>query len=123
MRSRVKTFDIPIILLAAGLTFFAAYDVYMKPHGRTQVLIRSQAREWVFPFEAEETVVVVGPLGNTTVRLRENQAWIESSPCDNQNCVVTGRLFRHGQWAACLPNNVLLVIQGTQENDIDDVVW
>ena len=123
MKIWIKTFDIIIILLVAGLTFFAAYTVYMKPQGQTRILVRGQGGEWTFPAGAEETVFIPGPLGDTMVRLRENRAWIEFSPCDNQTCVASGMLSRQGHWAACLPNNVLLMIYGTEDSNVDSVAW
>jgi hypothetical protein len=72
--------------------------------------------------DADETVVVNGPLGNTIVKIYENRAWVETSPCENQTCVASGIVMRQGQWSACLPNHVLLIIQG-EDNDVDAVVW
>lgn len=119
----MKFFDIVFILLVAGLTFFAAYSVYMKPQEKSQVLIRGLNNEWIFPVEADETIVVSGPIGNTIVRLHNKKAWIESSPCDNQTCVAHGNIERQGQWTACLPNNVLLMIHGTEDEGLDGIVW
>jgi len=120
---RLKLPDIFIILLAAGLTLFSAYGAYVKPQGKAQVLIRGQGSEWAFPAGAEETIVVPGPLGDTVVRIHENRAWVESSPCENQTCVASGSVARHGEWAACLPNNVLLLIRGTEGEDVDTIAW
>jgi len=122
-KSIIKFIDVLIILLAAGVSFFLAYNAYIKPSGQAQVLIRGQGGEWTFPVNAEETVVVAGPLGDTVVKIHENRAWVESSPCENQTCVASGHIARQGQWAACLPNNVLLMIQGTGGGDVDAVVW
>ena len=119
----VKFPDVLIILLAAGFTFFSAFDAYLKPGGQAQVLIRGQGGEWVFPANAEETVTVAGPLGDTVVRIHEGRAWVVSSPCENQTCVASGFIVRQGQWAACLPNNVLLMIRGTGDDDVDVVAW
>ena len=119
----IKIPDILIILLAAGISFFSAYNAYLKPRGQDQVLIRGQGGEWTFPVNAEETVIVAGPLGDTVVKIHENRAWVESSPCENQTCVASGSVARQGQWAACLPNNVLLMIQGTGGGDVDAVAW
>jgi hypothetical protein len=123
MKLPIKIPDILIILLAAGLTFFSAYTAYIKPQGQAQVLIRGQDSEWAFPIDAEETVIVPGPLGDTVVSIRGNRARVESSPCENQTCVASGTLARQGQWAACLPNNVLLMIHGTGDDDVDAHVW
>ena len=119
-RLPVKIPDIVIILLALGLTGFSAFSVYIKPQSATRVLIEGQARQWVFPMDAEETLTVRGPLGNTVVRIHGNEAWVESSPCENQVCVAAGRLHRNFDFAACLPNNVLVMIEGHDDNeDID----
>ena len=131
MKPKLKLADIFIILIAASFVFFASYSVYMKPRENVQVLIRSQSGEWTFPADAEETIVVTGVLGDTIVRLHENRAWIESSPCDNQTCVASGFVSKQGQWAACLPNNVLLMIQGVtynevphvKEHELDSIAW
>jgi len=120
---RVKLPDIFIILLAAGVTFFSVFDAYIKPQGQVEVLIRGQGGEWFFPLNAEETVIVAGPLGNTVVKIHDNRAWVESSPCENQTCVASGFVSRQGQWAACLPNNVLLMMQGKGDDDVDAVAW
>jgi len=119
----IKFVDILIILLAAGVSFYSAYSAYIKPSGQTQVLIRGQGGEWTFPVNAEETVIVTGPLGDTVVKISGNRAWVESSPCENQTCVASGHIARQGQWAACLPNNVLLMMQGTGGGDVDALAW
>ncbi|MCL2181361.1 MAG: NusG domain II-containing protein [Treponema sp.] len=121
MKVCIKIPDVLIVLIAVSLIFFSFYTVYFKPQGAARVLIRGQNAEWIFPIETEETIVVSGPLGETTVRLRGKSAWIDSSPCDNQTCVAAGEVSGFGQWAACLPNNVLLLIDGT--GDTDAISW
>jgi hypothetical protein len=120
MKLRIKIPDILIILLSAGLVFFSAYGAYVKQPGASRVLIRGQGSQWYFPVDAEETVVVNGPLGDTVIKIHENRAWVESSPCENKTCVAAGAVFRQGQWASCLPNKVLLVIEGA-DDDVDTV--
>jgi hypothetical protein len=123
MKTWVTFFDILIILFVMGVTFFAAYLAYMKPQERVQILVRGQGNDWIFPIEAEETVIVSGLLGETIVRISGQRVWVEASPCENQNCVASGFITRQGQWAACLPNNVLVLVQGEYGGDIDAVVW
>ena len=120
---KIKIPDILIILLSAGFVFFSAYSAYMKPRSSPQVLIRGQGGEWIYHIDAGETVVVPGPLGNTVVCILNNRAWVESSPCGNQTCVASGFISKQGNWAACLPNNVLIMIQGADDDDVDAVVW
>ena len=108
----VKLWDMVIIFLALCLTGFSFFSTYIKPQNGLQVLIEGQNQKWIFPLEAEETVNVQGPLGTTVVRIHENRTWVESSPCDNKICVSAGHLRSNGEFAACLPNNVLIMIEG-----------
>jgi len=93
-------------------------------------LIRSKGGEWTYPVEAEETLIVSGPLGSTAIKLEKNSARIENSPCDNKTCAAAGAITKQGQWTACLPNNVLLIITGSRRqtrseggSDVDSVAW
>jgi hypothetical protein len=122
MKIWVKILDIIIIIAVAGLTFYAAYMAYMKPQEKSFVLIRGQDMEWIYPIETEATVVVTGPIGDTTVQIRGNSAWIESSPCDNHTCIAVGPISKQGDWTACLPNNILVIVHGIGD-DIDGISW
>ena len=111
----IKILDIVIIILSIGLTAFSAFASYIKPRNTIQVLIEGPNQKWIFPLDAEETVKVKGPLGDTVVRIRQNEVWVESSPCDNQTCVAMGHARFKGDWVACLPNNVFFMIEGSDD--------
>jgi len=121
----LKMLDVIMILIALALTGYSAFAVYAKPRSSTQVLIEGSGRRWVFPLDADETIPVPGPLGETVVRIHDHEAWVERSPCGNQACVAAGHVNAQGEWVACLPNNVFLMIEGTDEfkNDLDSGAW
>ena len=119
----IKPFDLIIIPLALALTGFSAYSIYVIPRDISQVLIQGSGHSWVFSLEAEETIAVPGPLGDTVIRIHNNQTWVVSSPCNNQICVAAGKLQGHWGFAACLPNNVLLMIEGADEQRLDARTW
>jgi len=105
--------------------FLSVYNAYVKPKDSLSVLIRAGGKEWIYKIDDDETVTIHGPIGDTVVRIHDNRAWVESSPCENQNCVAAGFVSRQGQWTACLPNNVLLMVLGDGDGggDVDAVVW
>jgi hypothetical protein len=122
----LKPFDFLVVGIAVALTGFSAFAVYTRPQASQQVIIQgASGRAWVYPLDAEETVAVQGPLGNTVVRIHNHQAWVESSPCDNQTCVAAGHINSEGEWVACLPNNVFLLIEGAGNDtgNLDSSAW
>ena len=104
-----------IILLSLGVTVFSSFAAYVKPSNTLMVLIEGQGQRWIYPLDAEETVTVRGPMGDTVIRIHNNEAWVESSPCDNQTCIGMGHVDYNGAWVACLPNNVFFMIEGSDE--------
>ena len=107
-----------------AITGFSAWSTYLNPRNTVQVVIEGHSRKWIFPLDAEETISVAGPLGDTIVRIHGGQAWVESSPCDNKICVAAGRLHKRGEFAACLPNIVLVMIEGRDDHKKPDgVTW
>jgi hypothetical protein len=112
----MKFWDLVIITLAFIFTGYSALRIYTGQQNTGRVLIQGLDQQWVFPQDSEETIVVPGPLGNTIVKIHQHQAWVESSPCTNQTCVAAGRIQRQGLWVACLPNQVFLMIEGSNDS-------
>jgi len=120
----LKPLDITIIFLAAALTILIAVIVYGRDSPSSRVIIRGPDKTWIFPLNAEEEISVNGSIGETRVMIHKGRAAIVSSPCSGQTCVAAGELHRNGQWAACLPNMVFLVIEGTENGDaVDAASW
>jgi hypothetical protein len=120
----IKPWDAAVFFLFLILTGFSVFSAYIKPQDIYRVLIEGRNQKWIFPLDAEETVNVRGPLGTTVIRIHKNQAWVESSPCVNKICMGAGHLRKNGEFSACLPNNVLLLIEGNDADEmIDGYAW
>jgi len=117
---KLKPFDIPVIVLAAALTVIIGMKAYSRGTDSLSVVVKGPEKTWVFPIKAEERVSVAGPLGETLVQIHDGRAAIVSSPCNGQTCVAAGELQKNGQWAACLPNRVFILIEGAGDEDVID---
>ena len=116
----IKPLDIPVIALAIALAFFAGSSGRKTVSSR--VVVKGQDKTWIFPLEAEERISVAGFIGETMVEIRNGRAAIVSSPCSGQTCVAAGGLHKNGQWTACLPNRVFILIEGAEGEDVIDAV-
>jgi len=124
IKTYLKPLDILVLALAAVLTAAVAGMAYSGEDSSLRVVIRGPDKTWVYPLDAEVQVVVPGVIGETTVRIHDGQAAIVSSPCSGQTCVAAGALHKNGQWAACLPNRVFVLVEGAEGGEsIDAAVW
>jgi hypothetical protein len=84
----------------------------------------SEHQRWRFPLDADDVISVAGPLGATVVTVRAGSARIAASPCENKTCIAAGSLSRDGQFSACIPNRVIVTIEGRPAvGELDAVAW
>ena len=124
----IKIQDLVIIIPALALVITSFFTAYSGKAVQSNVNIKAENKEWIFPLDADEILTVRGPLGDTVLEIHNKKARILSSPCANQTCVTSGAIDSQGQWSACLPNRVMLQIapahgKNIQETQIDAATW
>jgi hypothetical protein len=126
---RLRPADLAVLALTAGITLFCAFKAYGGRGQETHLVIQGRENTWVYPLSRETRLEIPGPLGLTEVQIHGGGARVVSSPCVNQSCVAAGLIHRRGQWAACLPNGVLLSIEAENPDmppgsaELDGAVW
>ena len=127
----IKPLDFGILVPALAAVIASFFFAYSGTKNQSLINLKGENGEWVFPLDAAETITVSGPLGDTVVEIQNGAAYFVSSPCANQSCVAAGSLHSPGQWAACLPNKVMLYIEGNSSakessrkpEDVDAAAW
>jgi hypothetical protein len=113
---RIRPFDIVILLVSAGIVALSAAWAYGPQAGTVKVVIKGQGGEWIYPLSSDREVEVPGPLGTTLVGIHDKSVRIEESPCPNKTCIAAGAISEAGQWVACLPNQVIVRIEGGSDD-------
>jgi len=67
----------------------------------------------------DRTIAVQGDIGETVVKIEHGKVWIESAPCTHQICKNMGKISRPGEIIVCIPNKLLIRIEGDREHSID----
>jgi hypothetical protein len=116
---KIKLLDIVILVLILGSTGVISFSVYGGGHGEPYAHITSASEELYYALSDSRTISVKGPLGATIIEIAEGALWVKSSPCPEKICVKSGRVSRPGEWIACLPNQLLITIEGRSEQEID----
>ena len=93
----------------------------MRAEEGARVLVRAGGRVQSYSLSVEHVFSVVGPLGESRIEIAGRGVRIAASPCRHQVCVRRGWIGRRGDVSVCLPNNVVLVIEGAATR-VDAVV-
>jgi hypothetical protein len=117
-----KSADVLLISLVLAVAVVSGFRIYGNRNGRVHLEIQAPTGIWIYALDAERTVEIPGPLGNTVVRIENGSVRIVGSPCPNQTCIAGHAISQKGDWNACLPNEVIIRIDGESGDDEIDAV-
>jgi len=115
--------------ILAGIIVFAALIGFLfffpsAPQSGTKVIVEAGGREvYVFllkELEPGKRFPIKGPLGNSILEMGENRVRLVDSPCPDHICLARGWIAGPGEMIICMPNKVVVRIEG--EKGWDDIV-
>ncbi|MCK5527475.1 MAG: NusG domain II-containing protein [Candidatus Latescibacteria bacterium] len=107
------------LLLLSGLSFLAL--AAFRGAGQTLVVEQDGKVLARRSIADEDTLRIPGPLGVTTIRIAEGRARVLNAPCPQQLCVKTGAISKAGAMVVCVPNRVVVRIEGPSKDGVDAV--
>ena len=114
---RLTPFDRKLVLLVT-LLVAASFLLPLQQGAGTRLVVSSGDKVlFVAPLEQEQTVELAGPLGTTRLRIAEGSVQVISSPCAQKICIGMGQIRRSGALLACVPNRLVIRIEGERPAD------
>lgn len=117
---RMTLLDRLVVALLLALTAGSFTLLGRQPQGAWVVVERDGRQLFRAPLSEDRSVLLPGPLGETQLQIRDGRARILASPCPHKVCLGMGGVFRSGQLIACVPNRLIVSIQGEDEREAPD---
>jgi hypothetical protein len=116
VRKRIlKTGDFFIIVVAVTLIVFLFSRFYFSRPAEQQVKVTGRSSQEYYGLKEDRVVEVEGPLGITRVIIENGEVWVEESPCREKICMRMGKIKRTGDQLICIPNRVVVELEGDVE--------
>lgn len=110
---KVRILDLAIlaVFIAVILLFF------QERSSAESVKVDYQGGSVIYPLSEDRVFSVPGPLGYTTIEIKDGNARITDSPCPEKTCMS----IRIGNTISCLPNKVLVTLteKNNSREDVD----
>lgn len=90
--------------------------------GSWVVIEVDQKRIARYSLSKDRIMHVKGPLGETEVEIRDGKARILRSPCKLKVCIKSGFIQYADRISVCLPNKVVVRVEGNSQRGLDAVV-
>ena len=104
------------ILLLAALLVFAFVRGGQKTGAEAVVTVDvveigryPLSRSGTYPLNGGSNVLVIG----------DGMAWVSEANCPDKVCMGMGKISRNGEFIACLPNRLIVVIEGGEASPVD----
>lgn len=120
----VKNHKNDIILIAVLLIFAAAAALIMSMSGKNGAVVRVNvdgALYGEYPLSQNAEILIENEGHENLLVIKDGEAYMQKASCKNQVCVNQGKISRAGQGIACLPNKVLVTIEGGKDPEVDAV--
>ena len=114
-----KSLIVFLVLFNAGLFYYFGTGFNQGDWVVIEVDAKRVAR---FPLTTDHVAHLQGPLGTTAVEIKNGRARIVRSPCKLKVCIKSGYIQYADRLSACLPNKVVVRIEGETQRGLDAVV-
>ena len=108
-----------LVIFNVGLFYYFGTGFNKGDWVIIKVAERNVAR---FPLTDDRVIQVEVPLGITEVEISHRKARIVRSPCKLKVCIKSGYIQYADRLSACLPNKVVVRIEGETQRGLDAVV-
>lgn len=119
----LKPFDVVIIFIIIGIITLYFIDTVSVNNDNSFLKVEVEGKEYIYSLEKDKVENFTGTIGETTIKIENGKASFVDSPCNNKTCIKIGEIDHVGETSACLPNRVLITIEGDKENDIDVISY
>ncbi len=109
----IKKADIILLILIVAAGLIISFGPLAKKAGGTDVRVTLDGDTYGIYSLAEDRTITIEKDGHTNVIVIEDgTVHMESSTCKNQICVKHGKISLKGDSIVCLPNRVVVEIEG-----------
>ena len=113
---KFKAADFLVFTIFLIITCVFCFFIFRNINGNKKQLVLSNGKdEWIYPLSKDAKLEIPGRLGNSIIKIENGSAFFEDSPCDNKLCVFSHKVSRIGEWTACLPNGIIIKIEGSKK--------
>lgn len=108
-----------ILLLAAFLLFFFTRRNQVRETGTGASAVVTVDGEEIgrYYLNRDGTFSLNG--GSNVLVVENGEAWVSEANCPDKVCMGMGKISRNGEFIACLPNRLIIVVEGGEQSPID----
>lgn len=112
-----------IIVLAMAISAMAVIHFAHSEGGAYVVVTMDNQKIGRYPLEEDGVYELTGyEEGHNELHVKDGRAFISAATCPDKLCVKQKEISHAGEMIVCLPNHIIVKIEGTEDSGLDGVV-
>ncbi len=117
-----KEIILMIIVLAMALSAMAVIHFMQSGQGAYVVVTMDNEEIGRYPLKEDGVYELTGyEEGHNELHVEEGKAFISTATCPDKLCVKQREISHTGEMIVCLPNHIIVTIEGGQGGELDGV--
>ncbi len=112
-----------ILFIGLIIASFFIFKNFLHKDLLAEVYFDGKLVESVNLSENEEKKIVTGENSSVVIVAENGKIYFQKSSCPDGVCVGSGELYKNGDFAACLPEKVIIKISGVKDKSPDAIVY
>ncbi len=108
---------VAVLLLAALVLLFVTRGSQKKETGAEAVVTVDGTEIGRYPLSRDGRYSLNN--GSNLLIVENGEAWVSEANCPDKICMGMGKISRNGEFIACLPNRLIIVIEGGESSGLD----
>lgn len=111
------------IILFAGIIGCILFAVLTNKHGQQVIVEVDNHIVATYSLEKDQTVKIINNDGvNTNILIiKDGVAYMDNANCPDKICVKHKAISRNNETIVCLPNKVVVTVEGDKDSDVDAI--
>lgn len=111
----LKIGDFVIILIFLSALFFIP-----RVEGKKVRVIVDKEKEFIYPLNEDRILKIEGKIGIIMIEIKDGRVRVIESTCPLKICMEMGWIKNKGEQIVCVPNRILICIEGEQFDAITE---
>ena len=121
IKSKKKEMIAVLILIIIAVVSFVCIKFFAEGKGKYVKVYVNEKLTKTFDLKKDREYFIETKLGYNLLIIKNEKARILDADCPNKICVDKGYISKNGESIICLPHNVVVTIESSEEKEVDAV--
>jgi hypothetical protein len=112
-----------LLIIVLGISVLGSLLIFrnLGSHGKFAAVYVGKELVYRLSLSEDKEVTVCGSQGESHIKVEDNRIFISQAPCPHKTCMKMGKINRTGETIICIPNRIILKIEGNTDRELDGI--